>query len=278
MHTLTGNDAATLTLNDRQHPNADSDDAVYVNSEDGGRHTKWLNYMGPRLYLVWELLDDHGVCFVSINDIELFRVGMLMDEIFGERNRLGVLVWKGANREQPNPHRPGTRVHPLLCQAGGDGPPDLAGRECRQAVARRHVCSPAAGASRRSAFSPPAPIRAHQEARKLELAEKGESDLVDLGRAARYKFVDARGIYAAEDHTDKPSGGYHYDVPHPATGKPCKRPASGYRFKEETMYRLLAEDRIVFRKDHTLQLQVKKYLSEVAGSYSASVKRHNWNK
>ncbi len=82
-------------------PNADSDDAVYVSSEDGGRHTKWLNYMGPRLYLVWELLADHGVCFVSINDIELFRLGMLMDEIFLERNRVGVLVWKGAIDNNP---------------------------------------------------------------------------------------------------------------------------------------------------------------------------------
>jgi adenine-specific DNA-methyltransferase len=47
---------------------------VYVGNEDGGRHTKWLNYMGPRLWLVWQLLADHGVCFVSISDVELFRL------------------------------------------------------------------------------------------------------------------------------------------------------------------------------------------------------------
>ena len=41
-------------------PNADGDDMVYVNNEDGGRHTKWLNYMGPRLWLVWQLLADDG--------------------------------------------------------------------------------------------------------------------------------------------------------------------------------------------------------------------------
>jgi len=57
-------------------PNADSDDAVYVSNEDGGRHTKWLNYMGPRLALTWELLADHGICFISIDDNELFRLGM----------------------------------------------------------------------------------------------------------------------------------------------------------------------------------------------------------
>src|ERR1700738_2885823 len=57
-------------------PDADDSDAVYVSNEDGGRHTKWLNFMAPRLYLLWQLLnDERGVLFVSINDVELFRLG-----------------------------------------------------------------------------------------------------------------------------------------------------------------------------------------------------------
>ncbi len=58
--------------------------------------------MGPRLHLVWKLLAEHRVCFVSIKDVELFRLGMLMDEIFLERNRVAVLVERG-NRQQPDP-------------------------------------------------------------------------------------------------------------------------------------------------------------------------------
>ncbi len=251
-----------------QDPNADSDDAVYVASEDGGRHTKWLNYMGPRLSLVWELLADHGVCFVSISDIELFRLGMLMDEIFGERNRLGVIVWKGAIEN--NPTHIAQEHEYILCYAKraehiprvwqGESAAKQWLLDTFGQIRAEHPTDTSQALQARFQVV----IKAHIEARKLEIEEKKESDLVDLGRAARYKFVDDRGVYAAEDHTDKPSGGYHYDVPHPKTGKPCKRPASGYRFKEETMHRLLAEDRVVFRRDHTLQLQVKKYLTEVA--------------
>ncbi len=40
--------------------NADADDAVYISSEDGGRHTTWLNYMGPRLHLVGCLSVEGG--------------------------------------------------------------------------------------------------------------------------------------------------------------------------------------------------------------------------
>jgi adenine-specific DNA-methyltransferase len=96
-------------------PNADADDAVYVSNEDGGRHTKWLNFMGPRLYLVWELLAEHGVCFISINDIELFRLGMLMDEIFGETNRLGIVVWR--QMADNNPTRIAVGHEYILCYA-----------------------------------------------------------------------------------------------------------------------------------------------------------------
>jgi adenine-specific DNA-methyltransferase len=83
-------------------PDADDSDAVYVTNEDGGRHTKWLNFMAPRLYMLWQLLhDEHGVLFASINDVELFRLGMLLNEIFGKQNWVGTLVWKGTTSNHP---------------------------------------------------------------------------------------------------------------------------------------------------------------------------------
>ncbi|WP_395856338.1 site-specific DNA-methyltransferase [Cystobacter fuscus] len=248
-------------------PNAAPDDAEYVSNEDGGRHTKWLNFMGPRLWLVHELLADHGVCFVSINDIELFQLGMLMDEIFDAKNRLGVLVWKGSIEN--NPTHIAIEHEYVLCYAKRA---ELVTRiwqgyseakqwltETFEELSKSHQGDLA---SLETAFQEA--IKAHEATRQKEMDRDGESELVDLGRASRYKYVDAKGVYAAGDDTHKPSGGYFYDVFHPVTKRPCKPPASGYRFTEETMRRLLAEDRIVFRKDHTKQLQVKKYLSEVS--------------
>jgi adenine-specific DNA-methyltransferase len=95
-------------------PNAD-DEGVYVTDQDGSRHTKWLNYMGPRLYLTWELLAEDGVCFVSINEIELYRLGLLMDEIFHEENRIGILIWKQITDN--NPTRIATEHEYILCYA-----------------------------------------------------------------------------------------------------------------------------------------------------------------
>jgi adenine-specific DNA-methyltransferase len=75
-------------------PDADDNDAVYVTNEDGGRHTKWLNYMAPRLSLLVDLLRPDGAVMVSIDDNEVFRLGMLMDEIFGEDNHVATFIWQ----------------------------------------------------------------------------------------------------------------------------------------------------------------------------------------
>jgi adenine-specific DNA-methyltransferase len=65
-----------------------------VDKEDLTRHDKWLCMMTPRLKLLRELLTDDGLIFVSIDDNEVHRLRMLMDDIFGEENFLAVVVWQ----------------------------------------------------------------------------------------------------------------------------------------------------------------------------------------
>ncbi|GHG10571.1 DNA methylase N-4 [Deinococcus piscis] len=66
---------------------------VSSNTESSGRfHTDWLNMMYPRLKLARELLRDDGVIFVSIDDSEKANTVAIMDDIFGENCRLGIVV------------------------------------------------------------------------------------------------------------------------------------------------------------------------------------------
>jgi adenine-specific DNA-methyltransferase len=66
----------------------------FVDKTHRFRHSLWLEFMYRRLVLARELLADDGVIFVSIDDNELFRLGMLMDRVFGEDNWLQTLIWK----------------------------------------------------------------------------------------------------------------------------------------------------------------------------------------
>jgi adenine-specific DNA-methyltransferase len=65
------------------------------NSESSGRfHTDWLSMMYPRLKLARDLLRADGVLFVTIDDHEVAQLTQLCDEIFGEENRKGILIWQ----------------------------------------------------------------------------------------------------------------------------------------------------------------------------------------
>ena len=72
--------------------NTGSEDFIYndkyVDSEDGYRHSKWLNFMDKRLKIAKRLLKDDGVIFISIDDNEYAQLKLLCDEIFGENNML----------------------------------------------------------------------------------------------------------------------------------------------------------------------------------------------
>jgi adenine-specific DNA-methyltransferase len=64
----------------------------YVDSEDTYRHSKWLSFMKHRLTLAKELIKDTGFIACAIDHYELFTLGVLMDKIFGEQNRIGIVT------------------------------------------------------------------------------------------------------------------------------------------------------------------------------------------
>lgn len=66
----------------------------FVDKTHRFRHSLWLEFMYRRLVLARDLLADDGVIFVSIDDNELFRLGMLMDRVFGEDNKLATFIWE----------------------------------------------------------------------------------------------------------------------------------------------------------------------------------------
>lgn len=68
---------------------------ISTNSETEGRyHSNWLTMMYPRLKLARNLLSQDGVIFISIDDSEYDNLKKLCNEIFGEQNFIGNIVWQ----------------------------------------------------------------------------------------------------------------------------------------------------------------------------------------
>lgn len=64
------------------------------NLDSNGRfHTDWLNMIYPRLKVARDLLADDGVLIISISDAEFQNLKKIADEIFGENNYCGDIIW-----------------------------------------------------------------------------------------------------------------------------------------------------------------------------------------
>ncbi|KKS99590.1 MAG: Type III restriction/modification system modification methylase [Candidatus Nomurabacteria bacterium GW2011_GWA2_43_15] len=56
------------------------------------KHSTWLTFMKNRLEIAKELLSDTGFIAITIDHIELFYLGTLADEVFGRKNRIGIIT------------------------------------------------------------------------------------------------------------------------------------------------------------------------------------------
>lgn len=72
-------------------------DPMQRNTESNGRfHTDWLNMIYPRLKVARDLLSDDGVIFISIDENEIENLKKVGNEIFGEQNFVGSVIWERA--------------------------------------------------------------------------------------------------------------------------------------------------------------------------------------
>ena len=92
------NDDFAQTASDYVHNSGQEDEEgnrLVANTESNGRfHTDWLNMIYPRLKVAKDLLSEDGVIFISIDDKEAANLIKVTNEIFGEHNFVGNIIWQ----------------------------------------------------------------------------------------------------------------------------------------------------------------------------------------
>ena len=237
--------------------NTNGDGFVY---RDSYQHSSWLSMLKNRLSIARELLSGDGVFFSSINDIEQPLLRLLLDERFGTANRIANMVWKGATDN--NPTRIATEHEYLIWYAKDisstapvwkspvNDAKDLMLEEWERLRASCRGLAEVQARFRKF-------VRDNREA---------------LSPLTHYDRVDEDGPYTGGRRVHNPGKeGYRYDVIHPRTGKPCVQPARGYRFPQETMLKLLENDKIIFGADETQIIQIKEYLHDYDGGLKGLV-------
>ena len=222
-----------------------------VDREDLTRHDKWCCMMLPRLKLLRELLRDDGAIFVSIDDNEVHRLRCLMDEVFGEENFVGMIVWR--NVTDNNPTNISIEHEYIACYAASKEllepvwqSTTLPIKSKLIEVGKEFIDTYADNDARQAAYT--AWYREHK---------------TELGPLDRYKYIDDNGVYTGSQSVHNPGReGYRYDILHPGTNRPCKQPLMGYRFPWDTMQGMLKENRILFGADENKIVEIKLYAQD----------------
>lgn len=215
--------------------------------EDG--NTGWLNQMLPTFHMIHELLAETGVLFVHIDDDNLFALGMLLDDIFDRKNRIGVISWKTTT---------------------GNNQPTRISKKCEYILVYTKNCDAAAPVWQ----GPISPAKQKaldfselvlrpmdsQEDRRVAWAAFVREHRDELGGYADYPFLDEHRPYQS-GALSVPTGPT-YDILHPETGRPVKLPKGGWKGKRETMDRWLSEGRVLFGPDETTVPRYKRFLAD----------------
>ncbi len=209
-----------------------------IGIEDGLRHDKWCTMMWPRLRLLYEMLAQDGIIFISIDDNELHRLREMCDEIFGPTNWVGNIVWK--NVTDNNPTNIAVEHEYILCFAKNKNTIEKSWKSKVSEIKNLLI-----DVGNDLAAKYPNALELSHEYKKWFNKNKWQLWPLD-----RYKQIDHGGIFTGSQSVHNPGReGYRYDVLHPKTGKACQEPLMGYRFPPETMENLLAEGKVLFGKD-----------------------------
>jgi len=244
---------------DKTHQVDDSNNRLIANTESNGRfHSDWLSMIYQRLRVAKNLLAPNGVIMISIDDAETANVLHVCNEVFGEGNFIGTLIWKNATDNNPtNVAVEHESIHVFAKNKSTlEGIWKSSVSDIKDIL--KHVGDDL--------------IDKHKNMNDLQEAYSSwfRDNKSQLGPLADYKFIDAHGVYAGSRSVHNPGKeGYRYDVIHPETGRPCKQPLMGYRFPEDTMKRLLAEGRVLFGEDESKLIELKTYASEFEDKLSS---------
>lgn len=244
-------------------------EVVGKEGEDLSRHDKWLCMMYPRLKLLQKLLSKDGVLFISIDDNEIYNLKAICDEIFGANNFVTSCIWQGSKKGDSKLISV-SHEYVLVYVANKS---EMVNKKIKWRQKKKGLDE---------VFDYYNNLRikygSDHDTIQKEMKKWYKSLPKDSPSKAHkhYCYSDDRGLYFADNFSGPNDGRENrprYDIIHPVTGKPCKKPATGWRWDEEHTKAALAENppRIHFGLTHETIPCRKSYLAEVDEETFSSV-------
>lgn len=224
-------------------------------------HAAWLTFMLPRLTFARDLLAKDGVILISIDENEEANLRLLCNDIFGEENLAGEIVWKNSSKNDEDYI---SMQHEYILVYVKSKEYNLGEWiEPKQGTDEIFAAFDKFKAKHGSDWK-----AIHEEALKWYKQFPPSNPIYD---SKHYSWMDERGVYFPDNISGPNYGQYRYDVIHPITGKVVKEPESGWRFPKETMKEKIKEGYIHFGDDETTVPNKKTYLKDTLNQSLTSI-------
>lgn len=225
-------------------------------------HSAWLTFMYPRLYIAKYLLKDAGVILISIDENEHSQLRLLCDEIFGDENFAGDIIWKNSSK---NDQAYVSMQHEyVLVYVKSKVYNDGKWEELKEGLPEIYKAFEGFRKKHGDDWE-----KIHEEALKWYNEFPDSNPIKD---SKHYNWMDERGVYFADNISGPNHGQYVYDVFHPITVEVCKPPASGWRYPEDKLKQRIKDGLVHFGKDHSVVPNNKTYLKNTEYQSLTSMK------
>ncbi|CAN2210508.1 DNA methylase N-4/N-6 [Candidatus Nanopelagicaceae bacterium] len=259
----------------------------------GRKSSKWLSMMYPRMLLARNLLTQDGLILIHIDEHEQANLQLLLDEIFGKENSLGVLVWDKRNPKGDSNGISSQHEYLLAYARSIDVFLEQQGFSIIKSSAQIMLNKAADLYSSIGKPSLPEVVKTAitqfnikiqnlEEITRINTIEDVRSEYREWlskqpfsGGELAYNQIDENGdvyqlVSMAWPNKKTPPSDYLIPLIHPKTNKPCAMPERGWRNPSETMKKLLAAGEIAFGKDERTQprriYKLKDYMSAALSS------------
>lgn len=232
---------------------------IDTNTETDGRfHSNWLNMMYSRLLIARQLLREDGVIAIHIDEHEEHHLRKLCEDVFGEYNFLGNVIWDKQNPKGDAKAIGYQHENVMLFAKNSESLFSITDLKRKKANADQIL------KKAEILFKKVNKIRL--EGVNEEFKEWIKCQEFSGGEKAYNKIDDNGDVYQsvsmAWPNKKKAPDQYFIPLVHPITGKECPLPERGWRNHPETMKDLSDKDLILFGNDETTQPRRKYLLKE----------------
>lgn len=222
-----------------------------TNTETDGRyHSKWMSMMYTRIFIAKNLLQEDGVFLASIDEKEAPNLRKICDEIFGEENFAGEIVWKNGSKNDQ--HYISMQHEYMICFVKNKNVNKGEWLERKDGLDEIYKAF--------DKFKKETNSNWDEVHRKAVEWYKQFPESNPISDSSHYSWMDENGVYFPDNISGPNVGQYVYEVKHPITNKPVKIPSRGWFCPESKMKEIIKEGRVHFGPDETTVPCQKTYL------------------